>query len=279
MSYLPHPNFLTPEIKQLYFTKSPQPTESIFRRVDVWASAIVLDWKASRPARVTKPVAVVAAPKPAYKSTEKTSWIRGVVLGFVFVFAVGVAAFGYPVADAAYRLYKLYPLISDAKTSINSGNLKELYPEIKAAQYQLKALNKDMNALAPLRNLPLIGSKVQSARYLVRGSQKTVDVFVPVVHSVSQANNLSELGPDQRKQIINHLAAQSNDLKIAALMLKRGESSLMPHQVRDGIHAIDKLAYIAPELPELLGVNAPKRYLIIFANNMEIRPAGGFVGS
>lgn len=35
----------------------------------------------------------------------------------------------------------------------------------------------------------------------------------------------------------------------------------------------------ADVLPDILGVNGEKKYLIIFQNNMEIRPSGGFIGS
>lgn len=31
--------------------------------------------------------------------------------------------------------------------------------------------------------------------------------------------------------------------------------------------------------PELLGFNTPKKYLVLFQNNMELRPGGGFIGS
>lgn len=36
---------------------------------------------------------------------------------------------------------------------------------------------------------------------------------------------------------------------------------------------------IAKEAPLLLGQDGPKRYLVLFQNNMELRPTGGFIGS
>lgn len=38
-------------------------------------------------------------------------------------------------------------------------------------------------------------------------------------------------------------------------------------------------AEILPYLPELLGQDAPKKYLVLFQNNAELRPTGGFIGS
>jgi hypothetical protein len=45
---------------------------------------------------------------------------------------------------------------------------------------------------------------------------------------------------------------------------------------------IDMLAdakTVFPLLKNILGVNGPKKYLLLFANNMELRPGGGFIGS
>lgn len=36
---------------------------------------------------------------------------------------------------------------------------------------------------------------------------------------------------------------------------------------------------ISKELPSLLGANGPRQYLVLFMNNMELRPGGGFIGS
>jgi len=36
---------------------------------------------------------------------------------------------------------------------------------------------------------------------------------------------------------------------------------------------------IAPHFSDLLGINSPKSYLVLFQNNAELRPTGGFIGS
>ncbi len=42
---------------------------------------------------------------------------------------------------------------------------------------------------------------------------------------------------------------------------------------------IKKTTKLLPQMEELLGKNSTKKYLLLFANNMEIRPGGGFIGS
>lgn len=40
-----------------------------------------------------------------------------------------------------------------------------------------------------------------------------------------------------------------------------------------------KTETILPKIPDLLGKNKKQKYLLLFANNMELRPGGGFIGS
>jgi len=50
-------------------------------------------------------------------------------------------------------------------------------------------------------------------------------------------------------------------------------------QIEDFMNLIDKASFILEGAPDVLGFNSPKTYLILFQNNMELRPGGGFIGS
>jgi len=56
--------------------------------------------------------------------------------------------------------------------------------------------------------------------------------------------------------------------------LKKGKEILT-----NTIQKIDKLKKIYPFLTDILAQNGQKKYLLLFANNMELRPGGGFIGS
>lgn len=45
------------------------------------------------------------------------------------------------------------------------------------------------------------------------------------------------------------------------------------------LQTIPRINQISPSLPELFADNSKKKYLLIFQNNMELRPTGGFIGS
>jgi len=52
-----------------------------------------------------------------------------------------------------------------------------------------------------------------------------------------------------------------------------------PDELRRLREIVSASSVFSKDLPNLLGVNGRKRYMIIFQNNMEIRPTGGFIGS
>ena len=56
--------------------------------------------------------------------------------------------------------------------------------------------------------------------------------------------------------------------------LKKGKDTLT-----NTIQKITKLKKIYPFLSNILAQNGQKKYLLLFANNMELRPGGGFIGS
>jgi len=49
--------------------------------------------------------------------------------------------------------------------------------------------------------------------------------------------------------------------------------------INQAAELIQKTKKLIPQMEELLGKNSTKKYLLLFANNMEIRPGGGFIGS
>lgn len=57
---------------------------------------------------------------------------------------------------------------------------------------------------------------------------------------------------------------------------KKQQLLVKAHDFEEYLAIADKLVN---KLPELLGAKGEKRYLILFMNNMELRPGGGFIGS
>lgn len=66
---------------------------------------------------------------------------------------------------------------------------------------------------------------------------------------------------------------------LGGLWGKISEKYFPSEKVSSGRETILRLKSIASELPLLLGKDKPTTYLVLFQNNMELRPTGGFIGS
>ncbi|OGC46513.1 hypothetical protein A2V49_00485 [candidate division WWE3 bacterium RBG_19FT_COMBO_34_6] len=87
-----------------------------------------------------------------------------------------------------------------------------------------------------------------------------------------------------------HMSDAKNNLQLAKADFDQVDVDKLPVFIKDGAflykEILDKTEYslnlaysITGNLGDLLGAESPKEYLILFQNNNEIRPTGGFIGS
>jgi hypothetical protein len=100
------------------------------------------------------------------------------------------------------------------------------------------------------------------------------DVFDVQTYSDSMSASLDKIHTD-----INFLQGDiegQNDFvgkKVRQLLITKNiEIAVIKNEIYN-------LKNLTSRLSEMLGMNAPKKYLILFQNNMELRPTGGFIGS
>ncbi|MDP3245298.1 MAG: DUF4012 domain-containing protein [bacterium] len=173
---------------------------------------------------------------------------------------------------------------SDAAQKGELGDLQQATRNIEQNFYQLKnALQKTwpLTLYPPLRSLNRLLGVGQDA------SEKITDVIGQVEkmenRSISPAEGLAAI-----RKNLNDILPRT---KIARKDLQKiNHGFLVPKQIKNYAAVLNKnlLAwqaqgeYLAQTLnifPELLGQTQPKKYLILFQNNHEIRPTGGFIGS
>ncbi len=77
------------------------------------------------------------------------------------------------------------------------------------------------------------------------------------------------------------LSSLQDDLASLAQALPNspGKIGKLKPQLADASLMLGKAQKILPHLDNLLAKNTQKKYLLLFANNMELRPGGGFIGS
>lgn len=87
-----------------------------------------------------------------------------------------------------------------------------------------------------------------------------------------------------------HITDAKSNLKLAIADFSLVDSNKLPAVVNGNLETyaeilgvtestLEMTSALVSDLPDILGFDAPKKYLVLFQNNYEIRPTGGFIGS
>lgn len=183
------------------------------------------------------------------------------ILGVVLLVAVGLGALQLSLSAAEDgKVDQAYQLANVAKSSLSAANTvgeSIVYLDVIARQPKDLALQK-INVIE--------------------------DVAETEVTILSAAKRLQDVAdgksPDPKQEFFQSVADLKNSLVTVQKLKAEGE---LPRPIVGKLDEIESLlvpfANTVDTLPELLGFEGKRTYLILFQNNMEIRPGGGFIGS
>lgn len=234
-----------------------------------------------------------------------TSFVAFFVIGFIVFVSYGFQvqenvkvkgqqALGY--LDQAKNQLESQDFLS-AKNSFASA-----VGEFEEAQKELDRIGGDM--LNIFSTLPVL-SKISSGKNVVDAGNeltkaaKELSGAIEVLLTLEDSFGLEEedMGDDQQKSMLDMFVLMQEKIVVAGESLKKAEDSLDLVDVSDlPVEYQDKFQKIKDTLPiilsmvdvfeqnseiflELLGHNGPRKYLLIFQNNQEMRATGGFIGS
>ncbi|NMC99758.1 MAG: DUF4012 domain-containing protein [Bacteroidales bacterium] len=146
-----------------------------------------------------------------------------------------------------------------------------------------------------IKNIPLLGKFYQETSYISYVGQTASEIMVQVMPTTEDGhkilsgfldNGVYDIKPSATN-IKNTLTYLSEKISYFQLLTKNlaDKDTLSAKQILkmvdiDNIKNISKQsALLAGEIPSIFGVDETKNYLILFQNNMELRPTGGFIGS
>ncbi len=193
-----------------------------------------------------------------------------------------------------------------AKTVLENGNLEYAQKKLETAETFLTlAQNLHSSYLSPI--LGLIGQQslaeetfilVQTQEQTAAGLKRLVKLKDPIktlIRAISGeekgvvAGSLIADVKGELTLVNTQLGSAQANLKSEKLkhFLRRSEFSFLENRISQASQDLEKLRTYALTLkkttfvlPELLGlVGGKKTYLVLFQNNMELRPSGGFIGS
>lgn len=241
----------------------------------------------------------------SFKS-KKAKIIAAVVLFFVLIFGyIGVNSLIF-LSDAQ----KAYKQSKTAYDAIKKQNIALAKQELIKTQKSVTVLKKDLVPIGFVGYIPLVGGYYNDAYNLVDASEHgvnaaliTVDSLIPYADVLGlkgeksftqgSAEDRIRLAVQTMGKVVPKIdeiekemtAAQVNINKVnpnrypSIGPLKKVHDQLvtLKNVVNGGVVAVQEGKPLIKLLPELLGEKDEKRYLVLFQNDKELRPTGGFM--
>lgn len=236
----------------------------------------------------------------------------GIILGILALFVVGTI---FGIVLPAQKVYasamKTYAQIQKAAASIKQQNVVVAADEFAKTKKELLETKKELQAISYMRFIPLVGSYYGDAESIIRAGEHGLDaalVFVEAVEPYADILGLKGTGSsfvkgsaEQRIQTavltIGKVTPRIDDIvkdldkakvEIDKISLSRYPAFLVGKEKREqleamkafaneGIAFVDEARPLIKMLPSLLGELEEKRYLVLFQNDGELRPTGGFI--
>jgi hypothetical protein len=160
---------------------------------------------------------------------------------------------------------------------VEQGRFKAANPMLS---FSRRAADASWKLLASSQFLPLS----DKARLLAKGTATLGRVLAVSDYAYEFVSSTYE-GEKDISNIALALSLELEKLYQELSFLEADESLSMLMRSFSGVRATDYRKYVlaagklAERLPELLGYDRAKTYLVLLQNNMELRPTGGFIGS
>ena len=217
----------------------------------------------------TKPVEGKQAVEDTKKPKNKTLTYAVATLLLAVVAGTGVTLWG-PLAAAAYYSYQGKVSLEKTVASLKTFDVAA------AGVAALEGSNNLELALKNLQKLPTI-SIISRATQFVQGAKYLSDSASLLTEVIKTCLNPS-LNQDQILAVAPKIKEAYSNLALASLALDQA-GGVDTTLIKELLPNLKILSALAPAIPNLLGFDAPKTYLILFQNPMELRPTGGFIGS
>ena len=257
---------------------------------------------------VEEAVPVQQAEEPSLPPKKKAN-IPLIISAVILVLVLATVIPGFFVYRSATGLYReAQKLVSVVK----SQNIAQIKPQIAATSKEVASVKVAMVGISWMKVIPFVGSYISDASHALNAADSSLQAADITLTAVQPYMSILGFGgtakaedglkttqeridfvvkaiPDLTKNLDN-LSAK---LKSAGTELDKIDPNRYPvtfngmkirEPLKAGLDSFDEVATSVEEskpllqsVPYLLGVDAPRTYLIIFQNDKELRPTGGFL--
>jgi len=216
------------------------------------------------------------------KRKTKTILLFLVILAIIYIswLALGPIRYIY----SAGR--KIPQSVAEIKSYIQNNDYLSANIYINQTEDNIAVIRENLKYIHFIKIIPVLGEKFSQTEKMLNDAQVICINSSKIIQSLSElgeinkATLLSALSnyPEEVKNLIQSLQSLSNNAILLADIFKITDS-----QSIDSIGFISKLLKIIKPLEnhlfQILGYSGEQRYLLLFQNNTELRPTGGFIGT
>ncbi|MCA9372148.1 DUF4012 domain-containing protein [Candidatus Woesebacteria bacterium] len=209
---------------------------------------------------------------------------RTLILTGLWLFIMSQVLFLFPLGVATYHNYQL------ARTLV-AGDIQTAKKHVSQARANLTTSRKFYTASQPLFRFINIGLAIDNMFQLnesaivlgdaaIQVKHNTTDILEHIQQSNKSTEELATLNKeyDETFSLLETIKAQAD---IVTTKIPEIHPSLVAAKERIA-HLSETLAAVdtvEPIMSSFIKSDGEKTYLVLFANNMELRPGGGFIGS
>ncbi len=232
-------------------------------------------------------------------------FITGVLATSLVIIVAGFASVGLHVkSDVEVRGVRAVNYIKEAKVDLQNKNFKLATTNLVAAKQEFEEAQSQIDKLGgksldAFAHIPFL-SKISSGKNIVDLGDGLTDAVVQlstVSELLAGVGNPLDLADSNRSSLTDIFIKIQESINLSKDSLEKAEKASSKIKVSDLPEEYqDKIKFIKDFLPlvndslnefdrsaeiflELFGHNGPRKYLIVFQNNQEMRATGGFIGS
>lgn len=237
----------------------------------------------------------------------KSIWRRVVMIFGVIIIILIIVLL--PTAINGYEIYNRVKSL-DARTgeilaNVSKQDLPAVTSDLKLVEADLSYIKDKAKNLGVILYIPAIGKSSRTADQMLSASISLIQGYREMLGAFTNLTASSQEGQmainfssaEGRRLILKSIVDNRGQLENAKIKIKIAKTVLANINTNDltgvfkekVVYANSILSEIIGQsetalpllryLPELSGYGSEKNYLVLFQNNMELRPSGGFIGS
>ncbi|TAL49693.1 DUF4012 domain-containing protein [Patescibacteria group bacterium] len=238
---------------------------------------------------------------------------------FLFIFIpLWVISFVAASVYVTTQLFDARDSIGQARSAVDDFSFEQAKEQTQEAHAKLDSARSVLPIIRSASWLPFVGSPVDTFADVIASSEAFLEAFAPVIDlgsdlmrlaglseeylremkaGISPEVTFDDLSTQTKQAVLQRLAASADDLDLllVELTILEEEMSFLSASVQLGPllwvldplmedlrsvqEPLEWLTIAARLLPSFAGLEEPSSILLLFMNNNELRPGGGFIGS